>query len=38
MAESLIELRHVGYRLAGIKELEVVSLSVGSGEIHCVAG
>ncbi len=38
MAESLIELRHVGKRFAGIKALDDVSLSVRRGEIHCLAG
>ena len=31
MAESLIELRHVGKRFAGIKALDDVSLSVRRG-------
>ena len=38
MAESLIELRHVGKRFAGIRALDDVSLSMRRGEIHCLAG
>ena len=38
MATSLIELRHVGKRFAGIQALDDVSLSVRRGEIHCLAG
>lgn len=38
MTAPLIELRHVGKSFAAVRALEDVSLSIGRGEIHCLAG
>jgi len=38
MTAPLIELRHIGKSFAAVRALEDVSLSVGRGEIHCLAG
>ncbi|WP_043360636.1 sugar ABC transporter ATP-binding protein [Belnapia sp. F-4-1] len=38
MSAPLIELRHVGKSFAAVRALEDVSLSIGRGEIHCLAG
>jgi simple sugar transport system ATP-binding protein len=38
MTAPLIELRHIGKSFAAVRALEDVSLSIGRGEIHCLAG
>ena len=38
MTVPLLELRDVAKHFAGVKALDGVSLSIGAGEIHCLAG
>ncbi len=38
MTAPLIELRHIGKSFAAVRALDDVSLSIGRGEIHCLAG
>jgi simple sugar transport system ATP-binding protein len=38
MTAPLIELRHIGKSFGGVRALDDVSLAVGRGEIHCLAG
>ncbi len=38
MTVPVIELRHVGKSFAGVRALDDVSLELGQGEIHCLAG
>ncbi|MBC9207209.1 sugar ABC transporter ATP-binding protein [Roseomonas aerophila] len=38
MTAPLIELRHIGKSFAAVRALQDVSLTIGRGEIHCLAG
>lgn len=38
MTPPLIELRHIGKSFSAVRALEDVSLTIGRGEIHCLAG
>ncbi|MGE0237736.1 MAG: sugar ABC transporter ATP-binding protein [Parvibaculaceae bacterium] len=38
MTQDLVELRHVGKSFAGVRALDDVSLTIRTGEIHCLAG
>ena len=38
MTGPLIELRHIGKSFAAVRALDDVSLAIGRGEIHCLAG
>lgn len=38
MTAPLIELRHIGKSFAAVRALDDVSLAIGRGEIHCLAG
>ncbi|UPG74682.1 sugar ABC transporter ATP-binding protein (plasmid) [Roseomonas gilardii subsp. gilardii] len=38
MTAPLIELRHIGKSFAAVRALDDVSLTIGQGEIHCLAG
>ena len=38
MPAPLIELRHIGKSFAGVHALDDLSLALGAGEIHCLAG
>jgi simple sugar transport system ATP-binding protein len=38
MTAPLIELRHIGKSFAAVRALQDVSLTIGQGEIHCLAG
>ena len=38
MENAFLEVRHIGKRFGGVQALQDVSMTIGRGEIHCLAG